>query len=84
MERGNKKTQDGQVVRNQMDKTVVVQITTQVMHPTYRKYVRRTKRYLAHDETNQCNVGDVVRLIETRPLSKRKRWRVQSVLSRAS
>jgi small subunit ribosomal protein S17 len=66
----------GTVVSDKMDKTVVVSVERRVMHPLYKKYIRRTKKYLAHDEANACKVGDVVRIIETRPLSKRKCWAV--------
>ena len=78
-----RKTREGRVVSSKMDKTVVVAITTQVKHPQYGKFVRRTKKYVAHDETNQCGVGDTVRIVETRPLSKTKRWRVQQIITKA-
>ena len=81
--RGIRKTQEGKVVRNAMDKSVVVAVVMQKKHPQYGKYIRRTKRYMAHDEANQCQVGDRVLLVETRPLSKRKRWRVRSILEKA-
>lgn len=79
-----RKSQEGIVTKVSMEKTVVVTITTLVKHRAYHKYIRRSKKYLAHDETKQCRVGDRVRLIETRPLSKRKRWRVDSILSTAA
>ena len=75
---------DGTVVSDKMDKTVVVRVERLVRDPYYEKYVRRYSRFMAHDETNQCRVGDKVRIIEHRPLSKRKRWKVQETLARAS
>ncbi len=77
------KERTGQVVSHKMDKTIVVNVERQFAHPLYKKYVRRTKHYYAHDETNNCNVGDTVRIVETRPLSKLKRWRVAEVIRRA-
>jgi small subunit ribosomal protein S17 len=73
----------GQVVSDKMDKTIVVSVERLFSHPLYKKYVRRTKNYYAHDEANDCHVGDTVRIVETRPLSKTKRWRVAEVLRRA-
>ncbi|RMG61108.1 MAG: 30S ribosomal protein S17 [Deltaproteobacteria bacterium] len=81
-ERGNRKTRVGVVVSDRMDKTVVVQVEQLVMHPLYKKYVRRRKKFKAHDEENQYQVGDMVEIIETRPLSKEKRWRVKRLISR--
>lgn len=81
--RGMRKAQEGQVVRNTMDKSVVVSVVTLKKHAQYGKYVRRTKRYMAHDEGNECQVGDRVKITETRPLSKCKRWRVQTILEKA-
>ncbi len=81
-ERGNRKTRVGVVVSDKMDKTVVVQVEQLVMHSLYKKYVRRRKKYKAHDEQNQYQVGDTVEIIETRPLSKEKRWRVRRLISR--
>jgi small subunit ribosomal protein S17 len=75
---------DGTVVSDKMDKTVVVRVERLVRDPHYEKYVRRYSRFLAHDETNACRVGDTVRIIEHRPLSKRKRWKVQETLTRAT
>ena len=68
---------------NKMDKTVVVLVERLVRHETYRKYLRQRLRYLAHDEQNHCQLGDRVRLVETRPLSRKKRWAVQAILSRS-
>jgi small subunit ribosomal protein S17 len=81
--RGHRKTRSGVVVSNKMDKTVVVQIDTLVKHQTYQKYVRRRVKYKAHDERNECKVGDTVLIEECRPLSKEKRWRVKEITVRA-
>jgi small subunit ribosomal protein S17 len=81
--RGNRKTQDGVVVSNKMEKTVVVAVVRQVRHATYGKFIRKTKKFYAHDEACQCGVGDKVRIVETRPLSKLKRWKVESILTKA-
>jgi small subunit ribosomal protein S17 len=82
-ERNNRKIREGLVVSNKMDKTAVVAVIERVRHPKYAKFVMRTKKLYAHDETNDVNVGDKVRVMETRPLSKNKRWRVVEVLERA-
>lgn len=82
-ERGNRKTLTGIVVSDKMDKTVVVRVERLVRHPVYHKTVKRRKKFKAHDETNQCGVGDKVLLIESRPLSRDKRWRVKEVLAKA-
>ena len=82
-QRHNRKTREGTVVSNKMDKTAVVAVIERVRHPKYAKFVMRTKKLYAHDETNDVNVGDKVRVMETRPLSKNKRWRVVEVLERA-
>ena len=81
--RGLKKERIGLVVSNKMNKTVVVEVERQYSHPLYKKFVRRHKSYYAHDEENRCNIGDKVRITETRPLSKTKRWRVAAILERA-
>jgi small subunit ribosomal protein S17 len=83
-ERGNRRMLDGTVVSDKMDKTVVVRVERLVRDPQYEKYVRRYSRFMAHDETNACKVGDKVRIIEHRPLSKRKRWKVQETLAKAT
>jgi len=83
-DRGNRRTLDGTVVSDKMDKTVVVRVERLVRDPQYEKYVRRYSRFMAHDETNACRVGDKVRIIEHRPLSKRKRWKVQETLAKAT
>jgi len=82
--RGMRRTLIGQVVNNKMDKTVVVRVERLVQDPRYKKYVRRFSRFMCHDEENSCGVGDQVRIIEHRPLSKRKRWKVQATLSKAA
>lgn len=83
MERGMRKTMIGIVVSDKMDKTVVVAIENNVRHPMYNKIMKRTKKYKAHDEENACKVGDKVKIMETRPLSKDKRWRVTEILEKA-
>jgi small subunit ribosomal protein S17 len=82
-QRGYRKTREGLVVSDKMDKTVVVAVEDRVKHPKYGKVLRRTKKYKAHDENNECGVGDRVLLMETRPLSATKRWRVAEILERA-
>ncbi len=82
-ERNARKVREGIVVSNKMDKTAVVAVVERVRHPKYAKFVMRTKKLYAHDETNDVNVGDRVRVMETRPLSKTKVWRVVEVLERA-
>ena len=79
--RRHRKIRTGLVTGNSMDKTVTVSVVRRYQHPLYKKVVRKTKKLLAHDETNNCNVGDVVQVVETRPLSRRKRWRVQTIIS---
>lgn len=78
-----KAVKTGVVTSDKMDKSVVVRVVRTVKHSTYKRYVRRTSRFMAHDETNQCRIGDTVEIIESRPLSLRKRWRVTRVLRRA-
>jgi len=79
-ERGNRKTLVGVVVSDKMEKTVVVKVDKLVKHPLYNKYIRRTAKYKAHDEENRCKVGDRVVMVETRPLSKDKNWRVREII----
>jgi len=79
-----KKTKQGRVVSNKMDKTVVVAVESYRPHAIYKKAVRRIKKFKAHDEQNACHIGDMVRIEETRPLSKEKRWRVVEILSKGS
>jgi small subunit ribosomal protein S17 len=83
IERGSRKTRIGMVVSDKMAKTVVVSIERRVQHPVYGKMVRRTKKLKAHDEQNEAKTGDTVRIMETRPLSKDKRWRVVEIIERA-
>lgn len=80
--RGQRKTRVGTVVSDKNDKTIVVAVETLVEHPLYRKRVRRTKKFHAHDEKNEARVGDKVRIMETRPLSRLKRWRLVEILER--
>jgi len=82
-QRGDRKVRTGVVVSDRMDKTVIVRIESQKRHPLYGKTVRRTSRLAAHDEANEAHVGDVVRVMETRPLSKSKRWRVLEIVEKA-
>lgn len=82
-ERNARKVREGQVVSNKMDKTAVVAVVERVRHPKYGKFMLRTKKLYAHDETNDVNIGDKVRVMETRPLSKNKRWRVIEIIERA-
>ena len=81
--RNARKVREGVVVSNKMDKTAVVAVIERVRHPKYGKFMMRTKKLYAHDETNDVNIGDRVRVMETRPTSKNKRWRVTEVLERA-
>ena len=81
--RNLRKERQGVVSSNKMDKTITVTIKYKEMHPIYQKFVNKTKKYHAHDEKNECNVGDTVRIMETRPLSKTKRWRLVEIIERA-
>ena len=83
MERKLRKTRTGKVVSNKMDKTIVVAIENHVKHPLYGKIVKRTYKLKAHDEQNECNIGDRVKVMETRPLSKDKRWRLVEIIEKA-
>lgn len=83
-ERGNRRTLIGTVVSNKMDKTVVVRVERLVQDLRYKKYIRRYSRFMAHDESNACIEGDQVRIIEHRPMSKRKRWKVEETLRKAT
>ena len=84
MEKRNlRKERIGQVVSSKMDKSVTVAIERKVKHPIYGKFVKTTTKFMAHDEKNECNVGDTVSIMETRPLSKNKRWRIVEILERA-
>ena len=81
--RGYRKTRIGTVVSDKMDKTVVVAIKTKVRHPLYGKMVNRTRKFKVHDEKNECGIGDTVKIMETRPLSKDKRWRLVEIIEKA-
>lgn len=83
MERGRRKLRTGKVISDKMDKTVVVSITTLVKHPLYGKFVKKTRKFKAHDESNECGIGDIIEMMETRPLSKDKRWRFTKVIEKA-
>ena len=82
MERNLRKTRTGKVVSNKMQKTIVVAVEDHVKHPLYNKIVKRTYELKAHDENNECNIGDTVKVMETRPLSKDKRWRLVEIIER--
>jgi len=82
-ERGHRKERVGVVVSNKADKTITVSVERLIQHPLYKKVLRRSKKYHAHDEQNDCNPGDLVRIRESRPLSKTKRWRLVEVVKRA-
>lgn len=81
--RGYRKTRTGVVVSDKMDKTVVVAIKTKVRHPLYGKMVNRTRKFKVHDENNECGIGDFVKIMETRPISKDKRWRLVEIIEKA-
>ena len=83
MERNLRKERIGVVVSNKMDKSIVVEIERREKHPIYGKFIKKTSRFMAHDEKQECNIGDTVRIMETRPLSKRKRWRLVEIIERA-
>lgn len=83
MDRGNRKTRIGKVVSDKMDKTIVVAVETLVRHPLYKKIIKKTTKFKAHDENNESKVGDRVLIMETKPLSKEKRWRLVEVIERA-
>jgi small subunit ribosomal protein S17 len=82
-DRAKRKIRQGSVISEQMDKTRVVVQERQILHPTWKRYVRRRKKFYVHDENNESHVGDVVRFMETRPLSKQKRWRLLEIVERA-
>ncbi len=83
MERNFRKQRVGTVISDKMDKTIVVAVKTKVLHPLYGKTVNRTTKFKAHDEKNECGIGDTVRIMETRPLSKDKRWRLVEIVEKA-
>ena len=82
-ERNDRKTREGVVISDKMDKTVVVAVIEKVKHPLYKKTVTRRKKFKAHDENNECGIGDRVAIVETRPISKDKRWRVDHIVEKA-
>ena len=82
-ERNLRKTRTGKVVSNKMDKTIVVAVEDHVKHPLYNKIVKKTYKLKAHDENNECQIGDIVKVMETRPLSKDKRWRLVEIVEKA-
>lgn len=82
-ERNMRKTRTGKVVSDKMDKTVVVAVRTSIKHPLYNKVIKRTYKLKAHDENNECQIGDTVKVMETRPLSKHKRWRLVQIIEKA-
>ncbi|MGF7058318.1 30S ribosomal protein S17 [Brassicibacter mesophilus] len=82
MLRGNRKVRVGRVVSDKMDKTIVVAVKTFVSHPLYGKMVKKTTKFKAHDENNECQIGDTVRIMETRPLSREKRWRLVEIVEK--
>ena len=81
--RNLRKERTGQVISHKMDKSIVVSVQRKVKHPIYGKFIRKSTRFMAHDEKNECGIGDTVKIMETRPLSKRKRWRLVEVLEKA-
>ncbi|MFY8137497.1 MAG: 30S ribosomal protein S17 [Flavobacteriales bacterium] len=83
MERNLRKERIGVVTSNKMNKSVVVTVETKVMHPKYGKFVKHSKKFMAHDEKEECGIGDTVRIMETRPLSKLKRWRLVEIIEKA-
>ena len=83
MERNLRKERVGQVVSNGMEKSITVTVERKVKHPIYGKFIRKTTKFMAHDENNECGVGDTVRIMETRPLSKSKRWRLVEIIEKA-
>ncbi len=83
MERNLRKERIGQVVSNKMQKTITITVERREKHPIYGKFIRKTSKLTAHDEKNECNIGDTVKVMETRPLSKRKRWRLVEIIERA-
>jgi small subunit ribosomal protein S17 len=83
IQRNSRKTVSGKVVSNKSDKTVIVVVERRVKHPMYGKFIKKSSRFMAHDEKNECNIGDLVKIMETRPLSKQKRWRLVQIIERA-
>ena len=83
MQRANRKTRIGKVVSDKADKSIIVVVETMTNHPLYQKRVKKSKRFMAHDENNECGIGDTVRIMETRPLSRTKRWRLVEIVEKA-
>lgn len=83
MERNLRKERTGRVVSNKMDKSITVQVDRKLKHPVYGKFMRKSKKFMAHDAKNECGIGDTVRIMETRPLSKSKRWRLVEIIEKA-
>jgi small subunit ribosomal protein S17 len=81
--RKERKQRTGRVVSNRMDKSITVAVDRQIKHPIYGKFITKTTKYMAHDENNEASIGDIVKIMETRPLSKRKRWRLIEILEKA-
>lgn len=82
LKRGRRKTRIGKVVSNKMDKSIIVAIERRIIHPIYKKYFKKTTKFMAHDQNNVANIGDTVKIMETRPLSARKRWRLVEVIEK--
>lgn len=82
-ERGNRKIKTGQVISDKMDKSRVISVERYVKHPLYGKFVKKTSKFMTHDETNESHIGDVVKIMETRPLSRKKRWRLVEIIEKA-
>ena len=83
VERGKRKLKTGQVISDKMDKSRVIKVENYVKHSLYKKYIKKTSKFVAHDEANQSHIGDIVTIMETRPLSKRKRWRLVEIVEKA-
>lgn len=81
--KGNRRVQTGVVISNKGDKTIVVRVETLVKHPLYKKFIRRHTKFMAHDPSNECSIGDKVQIVEFRPLSRRKRWHLDKILEKA-
>lgn len=82
-ERNKRKVREGLVISNKMDKSIVISVERKLKHPKYGKFLKRTTKLMAHDENNECGIGDLVRIMETRPLSKSKRWRLVEIIEKA-
>lgn len=82
LERSKRKSRTGKVISNKMDKSIVVAVEKKIKHKLYKKFYKTTSKFMAHDEKNECNIGDVVKIMETRPLSKNKRWRLVQIVEK--